>query len=332
VPGFVETSVLLILEEIGELPKSVQAKMLTFLEDGIYWPIGERKKHENAKDIQIVATTNKPKDQFRQDFIDRFRIFEVPPLYKRRGDILQYACDKNPVVTGRLTPWQVLSLLSYNWPGNVRELERELENLQLGLPLEGPNWEHLRKLQELLRSIGVEQDAEALLNKYRLGISPINETPAFGDVNQKKAKSINAFDRAFEGMKLFCLLFQQNIEANSDLLALDVKSRRPLPYLMAVQPEIYLNRFPKKYQKTANIIQEHMDNDHYGDNSQAKDATRIRLGTDGVDTSNLNYADADKIYFSRLLKKTNGNKAKAARLSGLRYSTFIDKVKKHGLP
>jgi transcriptional regulator with AAA-type ATPase domain len=125
-PGLVETADLLILEEIGELPKNVQAKLLTFIEDGHYYPVGDRKERK-AENIQIIATTNKRADDFRSDFFDRFFKFPVPALYERRIDVLYYLYAKVPDLVKKLKPYAILSLLAYNWPGNVRELDHLIQ-------------------------------------------------------------------------------------------------------------------------------------------------------------------------------------------------------------
>ncbi len=67
---------ILILEEIGVLPRSVQAKLLTFVEDGDYRRVGDETVL-HAKNVQIIGTTNKELDDkwFMQDFLDRFIFF-----------------------------------------------------------------------------------------------------------------------------------------------------------------------------------------------------------------------------------------------------------------
>jgi two-component system, NtrC family, response regulator len=68
----------LILEEIGELSHELQAKLLTFIEDGEFTRVGSTKP-EKAK-VQIIGTTNRAEEgAFREDFKARFRFFKVPP-------------------------------------------------------------------------------------------------------------------------------------------------------------------------------------------------------------------------------------------------------------
>jgi len=125
--GFVEDAAggILILDEIGELSKEVQAKLLTFIEDNYYYKVGAIKP-SRSKGIQIIATTNKtPEDDvFRQDFIDRFFPFYIPPLYERRQDILYHWEHFFPDLIAALAPWEVMAIMAYNWLGNVREIEK----------------------------------------------------------------------------------------------------------------------------------------------------------------------------------------------------------------
>jgi energy-coupling factor transporter ATP-binding protein EcfA2 len=111
----------LFMEELGELPKDAQAKLLTVIEDGFFYRVGGTEPEKVS--VQIVGTTNNTKNM-REDFWQRFMPFYVPPLSERREDILYYLYDKFPELIKTLNPQEVLWLLTYNWPGNVRELER----------------------------------------------------------------------------------------------------------------------------------------------------------------------------------------------------------------
>ncbi|MBT5540449.1 MAG: sigma 54-interacting transcriptional regulator [Alphaproteobacteria bacterium] len=116
---------ILILEEIGEIPKAVQAKLLVFLETGEFYPVGSTSMVK-VKDITIVGTTNKDKEDFREDFWFRCIPFQVPPICQRRIDVLYYLKLLHPDLYSELEPWETLRLLAYNWPGNVRELQDEV--------------------------------------------------------------------------------------------------------------------------------------------------------------------------------------------------------------
>lgn len=123
-PGYFEIvkDGVIVLEEIGEMEKQVQAKLLVAIEHKEFLRLGgvEAIKFKG----QIVATTNAEIGCFRGDFWYRFDIFVVPPLYKRRQDILYYISEYDGDILRFLPKGTILALLAYNWPGNVREIER----------------------------------------------------------------------------------------------------------------------------------------------------------------------------------------------------------------
>ncbi|MEM8726737.1 MAG: sigma 54-interacting transcriptional regulator, partial [Pseudomonadota bacterium] len=125
----------LLLDEIGELPLALQAKLLRALQEGEVLPLGATKPV--AIDTRIVACTNRTLSaeveagRFREDLLYRINVFplELAALRDRRGDIaplafgmlLRHACrpDQPQWLSG-----QALALLeTHPWPGNVRELE-----------------------------------------------------------------------------------------------------------------------------------------------------------------------------------------------------------------
>lgn len=120
---------LLILDEIGELSDEIQAKLLIFIEEGDYRPVGGN-KYKKAS-LKIIGTTNKSQDFFREDFWYRFFPIFIPPVYERRLDVLYFIAHKYPDVFNRLTPQHALALLAYNWPGNIREIERVISLMML---------------------------------------------------------------------------------------------------------------------------------------------------------------------------------------------------------
>jgi two-component system response regulator HydG len=133
----------LFLDEIGDLPMSLQSKLLDVLERGIVRPVGSEKEH--AVDVRIIAATNRDLREavrtgaFREDLLYRLDVvpIEVPPLRFRRDDILALLDHfmtlarkrhaSSPVV--RFAREAVDALLGYAWPGNVRELEHMVERL-----------------------------------------------------------------------------------------------------------------------------------------------------------------------------------------------------------
>lgn len=130
----------LFLDEIGELPLSLQPKLLRALQERTVRPVGG--KAEIAFDVRAVFATNcdlevaVAEGRFREDLFYRINVIllELPPLRSRGNDILllaqhflkKAASDNDKAVVG-LTSAAADRLLGYNWPGNVRELENCIE-------------------------------------------------------------------------------------------------------------------------------------------------------------------------------------------------------------
>lgn len=132
----------LFLDEIGELPLSVQAKLLRFLETGECQTVGRARNQ--CVDVRVVAATNRDLNQliddggFRRDLFYRLHVvpLELPPLRKRPGDVnlLLSGLTAELAASYKLRPpiysKAVLKLLNgYHWPGNVRELKNFSERM-----------------------------------------------------------------------------------------------------------------------------------------------------------------------------------------------------------
>ncbi|HLJ14265.1 MAG TPA: sigma 54-interacting transcriptional regulator [Bryobacteraceae bacterium] len=150
----------LFLDEVDTLSPSAQVKLLRFLQDHEYRPLGS--SCTIRADVRIVAATNAELRQsveqrmFREDLFHRLNVLnlEIPPLRERVGDIpilanyfvVKYASQYGRDVVG-LTSSAIAGLLNYRWPGNVRELEgviqravilsssRFLESVNLEIPV-----------------------------------------------------------------------------------------------------------------------------------------------------------------------------------------------------
>ncbi|MCC9296277.1 sigma 54-interacting transcriptional regulator [Clostridium sp. WLY-B-L2] len=136
----------LFLDEIGELPFTVQAKLLQLVQEKTYIPVGAI--HPKKIDIRIIAATNKDllqlvkKGRFREDLYYRLAlgVVRIPPLRERREDIdvlLNYYLNlfNNKYDTRiKLSEYSKAVLSNYYWPGNIRELEHFLEISVIGAP------------------------------------------------------------------------------------------------------------------------------------------------------------------------------------------------------
>ena len=132
----------LLLDEVGELPPSLQVKLLRVLENHEYSPVGSAQLRQTT--ARIVAATNRDLEtlvregRMRQDFLYRLNVVEVrlPSLRERRSDlpllirrlIDQHAGRREPK---RLAPDAERLLLAYDYPGNVRELQNLLHRAVL---------------------------------------------------------------------------------------------------------------------------------------------------------------------------------------------------------
>lgn len=130
----------LFLNEVGELPLGVQAKLLDFLQTHAYTPVGG--VYPMAVDLRVVCATNRDLVQmvrqgsFRADLFYRLNVISllIPPLRERIDDIALLAQYLVSQISKRhnlpdmsLAPDAVRSLCAHSWPGNVRELENVLE-------------------------------------------------------------------------------------------------------------------------------------------------------------------------------------------------------------
>ena len=131
----------LFLDELGELDKSMQVKLLRFLESGEVRRVGENEPFH--VDVRIVCATNRDlqemvdEDRFREDLFFRVNTFEIrlPPLRERKEDLPALARFlvarylKRPSVPDEILPPETTRILrSYDWSGNVRELANALEH------------------------------------------------------------------------------------------------------------------------------------------------------------------------------------------------------------
>lgn len=130
----------LFLNEISELSKEMQAKLLRFLEYMEYEPIGSVKTEK--ADVRILTATNKDPEELlergilREDFFYRINGIRIhlPPLRERKEDIpllceyfIKNFCESNNLKVKRINDKVLGILISYEWPGNVRELKSVLE-------------------------------------------------------------------------------------------------------------------------------------------------------------------------------------------------------------
>jgi DNA-binding NtrC family response regulator len=130
----------LFLDEVGELDRSVQVKLLRFLESGEIRRVGENEPFR--VDVRILCATNRDlremvaHEQFREDLFFRLNTFEIylPPLRQRKADIpalanhlLSRHASRRGLIESTLAPESIDMLMAHDWPGNIRELANMIE-------------------------------------------------------------------------------------------------------------------------------------------------------------------------------------------------------------
>lgn len=130
----------LFLDEIGDMPLSLQAKLLRVIENGTFRRVGGT---EDIKvDVRIIAATNKNlqdeigSGRFREDLFYRLNVIPIhlPPLRERREDIpllIDYFLKKFSKTPKKVSPGAMKVLMNCPWKGNIRELENAIERIVL---------------------------------------------------------------------------------------------------------------------------------------------------------------------------------------------------------
>ena len=131
----------IFLDEIGDLPLSLQAKLLRVLEEQEFYPLGSRRTQR--VNVRIISATNRRLEQlvkdglFREDLFYRLKVLriELPALEERRDDlpllirhVMRKLCAAQGAPPPAISDQAMAILLNYKYPGNVRELENIIEH------------------------------------------------------------------------------------------------------------------------------------------------------------------------------------------------------------
>jgi DNA-binding NtrC family response regulator len=132
----------LFLDEIGDMPLTMQAKLLRVIEDGVVVPVGSNKP--TVVDVRIISATNQnlrkliEQNKFREDLYFRIRGVDVslPPLRDRPEDIpplarhfLEEAVEETGSKVTGITEAVMRVLIAYEWPGNIRQLKNTIRTM-----------------------------------------------------------------------------------------------------------------------------------------------------------------------------------------------------------
>ena len=198
----------LFLDEIGEMPASLQAKLLRVLQDKMVERLGSAEPIK--ADVRIIAATNRNLEEqvqvgrFREDLYFRLAVFpiHIPELHKRAGDILPLAdfflkryrlnIGRDDLVLGA----SALELLpQYNWPGNVRELENIIQRAVLLCDGSEIGAEHLEisaqsHPNESVSSHTLRENPENGTNIASNSIGPQGQVASASDMNSVEREHI----------------------------------------------------------------------------------------------------------------------------------------------
>jgi two-component system response regulator HydG len=201
----------LFLDEIGELPSTMQVKLLRALEERVVRPIG--RDEEIPFNVRLISATNRDlehavqENAFREDLLYRINVIQVelPPLRARGTDVLLiaqhflrvYAKSMDKPVTA-ISPSAAERLLAYNWPGNVRELRNVIERA-----VALTTHDHLmgEDLPEKIRSFRADQvvidgnDPSQLISLEELERNYIRQVVKATGGNRSQAARILGLDR-----------------------------------------------------------------------------------------------------------------------------------------
>ncbi len=199
----------LFLDEVTEMPLTLQAKLLRVIEEREVRPLGDTTSY--PLDVRIISTSNRDLEscikqgQFREDLYYRLKVIdiEMPPLRERREDIplliqhfiARFNAELKKNLSG-VSEEALRLLLNYSWPGNVRELENVIQRAitlsrhEVILPEDLPASLHLTKDDELL-----EKAIEGRLTLDQLEKEYIRRILIQTGGNKSKAAEILGLDR-----------------------------------------------------------------------------------------------------------------------------------------
>jgi two-component system response regulator PilR (NtrC family) len=202
-----------LLDEVGEMPVNLQAKLLRVIEGGTFRRVGGT--NDIKVDIRVISATNKDikeeiaSGRFREDLYYRLNVVPIiiPPLRERKEDIpllIDHFLRKTSSNSKRVTPETMRLLMDYSWKGNVRELENIVERIGLfadkeeitpaDLPAEITGYTgDIKYISELTEEgVNIDKIIEDIEKKYLLQALKIA-----GGIKTEAARLLNLSFRSF---------------------------------------------------------------------------------------------------------------------------------------
>lgn len=207
----------LLLDEIGDMPLSLQAKMLRFLQERVIERVGGRSEIE--VDVRVICATHRDlqdmvaAQSFREDLYYRISeiVLRIPPLRNRGHDIIliakallhRFNQEYKTQIQG-FTPCATEALLSHSWPGNIRELQNKLKS-------------------------AVILSESKLINAEDLGFRPTANKSSFQTLRQIREQAESG------GIRQAYVLANSNLSKTADLLGVS----RPTLYALIDKYKLY---------------------------------------------------------------------------------------------
>jgi two-component system NtrC family response regulator len=224
----------ILLDEIGELSKDLQVKLLRVLQERKFYRLGGEK--EISVNVRVLAATNRNLEEevksgnFREDLFYRINVAQilVPPLHERKEDIpllaysflKEFSAKFGKVIKG-IDSGAIAILESYPWKGNVRELRNVMERAVLLLEEDELKEEHLSALAEISAAKEIDED-KFVLRIPSKGVAIdlvlktlIQKTLKITNGNQVKAAKVLGLSRS----KLRYRMEQLGIEVTRNVLS-----------------------------------------------------------------------------------------------------------------
>ena len=294
----------IFLDEVGELPLSMQAKLLRVLESGEFLPVGSSKLQR--VDVRIVAATNVNlldainKGRFREDLYYRLSQVSiyVPPLRERKDDIYllfrRFAVDqaekyKMPILS--LTNEARNYLLNYRWKGNIRQLKNVTEQISI-----------------------IEKEKLITLDVLKEYIPPVSALPMVVDSFSN--------DESFYNQKDILLSILNN-KQQIDLLKKEIEEIKVFIKQLIGEHKIEPLLIPKQT-SSANLVY----SPNVKEGTQTEDEEEIVDNEDfsEVDESPTTLIEMEKKMIISALERANGKRSIAAKELGISERTLYRKI------
>ncbi|MCH3924079.1 MAG: sigma 54-interacting transcriptional regulator [Bacteroidales bacterium] len=289
----------LFLDEVGELPMSMQVKLLRVLESGEFLPVGSSKPLH--ADVRIVAATNVnllqaiEKGTFREDLYYRLNQISItiPPLRNRKEDIYllfrRFAveqAEKYHMPTVSLTDKAKEYLMNYPWQGNIRQLKNIAEQISI-----------------------IEKDRDIDVDRLKSYIPPISTLPVIvgetENINDKDKVLMTVFQNKKDIKEL-----KEDVETIKNVLNSIINPQKPL----LINPHIDEN------EKEVEDISEDVNDEKSQEIIEIEDNNQP-----------LTLADMEKNAIVEALKRHNGKRALAAKELGISERTLYRKINDYNL-